>query len=74
MIFLPDYHVHTSFSPDGESEIDQCIRYAKSNCITDLIITDHFECNAGAVPPQYEQWPLKNPSEYFNYLYPFYFY
>lgn len=72
MQLLQDYHVHTDFSPDGESDIKQCIESAKKNHVTDLIITDHFECNAGAIPLQYEQWPLSDPTKYYNMLVPYY--
>ncbi len=46
-MFKCDYHTHTRYSFDGgpESTVDALCRSAIENGVTDLAITDHFECN-----------------------------
>ena len=46
-MFKCDYHTHTNFSFDGapESTPDALCEAAIANGVTDLAITDHFECN-----------------------------
>ena len=55
-MFKCDYHTHTSFSFDGakDSTPDTLCQAATANGVTDLAITDHFECNwraEAAYPP-----------------------
>ena len=46
-MFKCDYHTHTNFSFDGakNSTPDTLCQAAIANGVTDLAITDHFECN-----------------------------
>ena len=46
-MFKCDYHTHTNFSFDGvpDSTPDSLCLAAIANGVTDLAITDHFECN-----------------------------
>ena len=46
-MFKCDYHTHTNFSFDGaaDSTPDALCRAAIERGVTDLAITDHFECN-----------------------------
>ncbi len=57
-MFKCDYHTHTYFSFDGakESTPDSLCQAAIVNGVTDLAITDHFECNwrAEAAYPPYQ--------------------
>lgn len=55
-MFKCDYHTHTRFSFDGapDSSPDSLCRAAIERGVTDLAITDHFECNwraDAAYPP-----------------------
>lgn len=55
-MFKCDYHTHTRFSFDGakNSTADSLCRAAIERGVTDLAITDHFECNwkaESAFPP-----------------------
>ena len=55
-MFKCDYHTHTKFSFDGapDSSADALCKAAVERGITDLAITDHFECNwrqESAYPP-----------------------
>lgn len=55
-MFKCDYHTHTNFSFDGaeNSTPDTLCQAAIANGVTDLAITDHFECNwrtEAAYPP-----------------------
>jgi histidinol-phosphatase (PHP family) len=55
-MFKCDYHIHTYFSFDGDKEAtpDALCLAAIANGVTDLAITDHFECNwraEAAYPP-----------------------
>ena len=55
-MFKCDYHTHTYFSFDGanDSSPDALCRAAIERGVTDLAITDHFECNwraEAAYPP-----------------------
>ena len=55
-MFKCDYHTHTNFSFDGakDSTPDTLCQAAIANGVTDLAITDHFECNwraEAAYPP-----------------------
>ncbi len=42
MIF-PDYHIHTAFSEDCETNINDIISSAKSKGLTSICITDHYD-------------------------------
>lgn len=57
-MFKCDYHTHTCFSFDGDKEStpDTLCQAAIANGVTDLAITDHFECNwrAEAAYPPYD--------------------
>ncbi len=46
-MFLCDYHTHSRFSFDGAADgsVDALCRAAIARGVTDLAITDHFECN-----------------------------
>ena len=46
-MFKCDYHTHTNFSFDGakNSTPETLCEAAIANGVTDLAITDHFECN-----------------------------
>ncbi len=55
-MFICDYHTHSHFSFDGapDASVDAICRAAIERGVTDLCITDHFECNAcaeGTYPP-----------------------
>lgn len=55
-MFKCDYHTHTNFSFDGatNSTPESLCQAAIANGVTDLAITDHFECNwraEAAYPP-----------------------
>ncbi len=53
-MFKCDYHTHTLFSFDGANSPDELCRAAIARGVTDLAITDHFECNwraEAAYPP-----------------------
>ncbi len=55
-MFACDYHTHTKYSFDGapDSSVDALCRAALARGITDLAVTDHFECNwraESAYPP-----------------------
>ncbi len=47
-MFKCDYHTHSHYSPDASSSatVDTLCETAIKKGITDLAITDHFECNA----------------------------
>lgn len=47
-MFKCDYHTHTIFSFDGANTPDEMCEAAIARGITDLAITDHFECNLKA--------------------------
>ena len=57
-MFKCDYHTHTRFSFDGakDSSADSLCQAAIELGVTDLAITDHFECNwrAEAAYPPYD--------------------
>lgn len=40
---ITDYHIHSRFSPDSESEIEDIIETASEKGIRYIIITDHYE-------------------------------
>ena len=49
-MFLADYHVHTSFSADGEDTMEAHVRGALARGITELCFTDHTDdCCIGEV-------------------------
>lgn len=53
-MFKCDYHTHTHFSFDGTGTPDELCEAAIARGVTDLAITDHFECNwraEAAYPP-----------------------
>ena len=53
-MFKCDYHTHTHFSFDGTGTPDELCEAAVARGVTDLAITDHFECNwrtEAAYPP-----------------------
>ena len=47
-MFKCDYHTHTLFSFDGVNSPDELCEAAIARGVTDLAITDHFECNLKA--------------------------
>ncbi len=49
-MFKCDYHTHTHFSFDGakNGSVDALCQAAIAHGVTDLALTDHFECNARA--------------------------
>lgn len=42
-MILPDYHVHTSFSPDSQMKPEEAIRAAISAGVTDICFTEHMD-------------------------------
>lgn len=40
---LADYHIHSNYSPDSNSTVDDIIETAREKGISYIIITDHFE-------------------------------
>ncbi len=54
IMFKCDYHTHSNFSFDGSGTPDELCEAAIAHGVTDLAITDHFECNwraEAAYPP-----------------------
>ena len=47
-MFKCDYHTHSMFSFDGMNSPDELCEAAIARGVTDLAITDHFECNLKA--------------------------
>lgn len=43
MNYLYDYHVHTTYSTDGNSTMLQVCRSAVNSGLKEIAITDHFE-------------------------------
>lgn len=41
---IADYHLHTTFSPDGTASPEEMCRAAIQNGLTEIAVTDHFEC------------------------------
>lgn len=42
-MILPDYHVHTSYSPDSKMEPDEAIRAAIASGVTEICFTEHMD-------------------------------
>ncbi len=42
-MILPDYHVHTSYSPDSKMEPEEAIRAAIKAGVTDICFTEHMD-------------------------------
>lgn len=42
-MILPDYHIHTSFSPDSEMEPEEAVRAARASGVTHLCFTEHMD-------------------------------
>lgn len=42
-MLFPDYHIHTSFSEDCDSDINDIISSAKAKGINSICITDHYD-------------------------------
>ncbi|WP_241498735.1 PHP domain-containing protein [Fervidobacterium thailandense] len=40
---IEDYHIHSNFSPDSNSTVEEIIQVAREKGIGHIIITDHFE-------------------------------
>lgn len=40
---MPDYHVHTSFSPDSKMEPEEAIRAAIASGVTEICFTEHMD-------------------------------
>jgi histidinol-phosphatase (PHP family) len=40
---IADYHLHSNYSPDSESRIEDIIRVSREKNIEHIIITDHYE-------------------------------
>lgn len=58
MSYRQDFHIHTTFSPDAQSKPEEVVKAAEQAGLTEIIITDHCDCNNGcAFPPGYDVWP-----------------
>lgn len=60
-MFLADYHVHSTFSPDAEDSMSVMAQSALDNGISQLCFTNHVEsCSADDPPPlkfpPFEKW------------------
>lgn len=42
-MILPDYHIHTSFSPDSKMDPEEAIRVAIASGVTDICFTEHMD-------------------------------
>ena len=40
---IADYHIHSRYSPDSQSEIEDIIETSREKGINHIIITDHYE-------------------------------
>ncbi|HQE49937.1 MAG TPA: PHP domain-containing protein, partial [Fervidobacterium sp.] len=40
---IADYHLHSKYSPDSESDIEDIIEVSHEKNIEHIIITDHYE-------------------------------
>lgn len=49
MIF-PDYHLHSSFSGDSDTDIMDTINFAKKIGLTSICITDHYDMDFPIIP------------------------
>lgn len=45
-VLIADYHMHSSYSPDSTSEIEDIIEVARQKKINYIIITDHYEISS----------------------------
>ena len=43
LMILPEYHVHTSFSPDSKMEPEEAVRAAIASGVTHLCFTEHMD-------------------------------
>jgi len=42
-MILPDYHIHTSFSPDSKMDPEEAVRAAIASGVTDICFTEHMD-------------------------------
>lgn len=40
---IPDYHVHSSVSPDSHESYSNILNIAQKNNLSELMLTEHFE-------------------------------
>ncbi len=52
---LPDYHIHTSYSPDSKMDPEEAIRAAIASGVTELCFTEHMDL--GHHMKMYDQTP-----------------
>lgn len=44
---LPDYHIHSKYSPDSRADLSKIVQVAIQRNLSEIVITDHFEPNDG---------------------------
>ena len=54
-MILPDYHIHTSFSPDSKMDPEEAVRAAMASGVTNLCFTEHMDL--GHHMEMYDQVP-----------------
>ena len=42
-MILPDYHIHTSYSPDSKMDPEEAVRAAIASGVTNLCFTEHMD-------------------------------
>lgn len=42
-MILPDYHIHTSYSPDSKMDSEEAVRAAMAKGVTDICFTEHMD-------------------------------
>ena len=42
-MILPDYHIHTSYSPDSKMDLEEAVRAAMASDVTNLCFTEHMD-------------------------------
>lgn len=67
MIF-PDYHLHTSFSSDCESDIHEIIKNAKKNGLTSICVTDHYDIDFPILPENPDMDFYLDTDKYYEYM------
>ena len=60
-----DCHIHSTFSPDGHSSLEEIIESAYKCGLSEITVTEHCECNNNdAIPPEEPQWEMLDFENY----------
>lgn len=58
---IPDYHVHSSVSPDSHESYSNILNIAQKNNLSELMLTEHFEFFSGSYKsPKFHEEYLDN--------------